>query len=178
MKPTRRGFFKTLAFGILGKGFISSFPYRAFAKSGDYENGIEIEKGYIVFNNETQKSMEALADALLPGAKQIGIRTLFMDYISKDHGIAGHLDAGFWNLDTISKQRFKKPYYQLKTKKEKDAVLNHLLARSNTKKFIHNFKRAVVKLYYSSPEVWKKLSYNGPPQPRGFLDYYKPPTVS
>jgi len=177
MKPTRRGFIKALAFGVLGKGFISSFPYIAFAKPKEYENGIELEKGFIVFNNETQKSMEALADTLLPGAKQIGIRTMFMDYISKDHGIAGYLDAEFWNLDALSKQRFKKPYYQLKTKGERDAILNHILATSS-KKFIHYFKYIVTKLYYSSPEVWKRLSYDGPPQPKGFMDYYKPPTTS
>ncbi len=176
MKPTRRGFFKTLAFGILGKGFISSFPYRAFAKSGDYENGIEIEKGYIVFNNETQKSMEALADALLPGAKQIGIRSRFMDYISKDHGIAGYLDAGIWNLHTISKAKFKEPFYKLTSKEEKKAVIDHVY-RVN-RKFFRKFRYTIIKLYYSNPAVWKRLSYNGPPQPRGFLNYYKPPTAS
>jgi hypothetical protein len=33
----------------------------------------------------------------------------------------------------------------------------------------------VIKFYYSNPSVWKRLSYNGPPQPRGFMDYYLPP---
>ena len=173
MKPNRRDFLRTLVFGILGKGFISSLSPKVYADLKDYGKGIEIEKGYILFNLETQKSMEALADTLLPGAKEVGIRKMFMDYASKNHGIAGYLDSGFWNLDTIAKQRYKKPYYQLETKEQKDAVLKHVYARN--RRFINIFRNTVIRLHYSNPEAWKKLSYNGPPQPRGFMDYTLPP---
>ena len=173
MKSTRRGFLKTVAHGVIGKALISSIPYSVFANTKELENGIELEKGYLVFNRETQKSVEALAETFIPGAKEIGIKIKFMEYISKDPGIAGYLDSGFWNLDTVSKQRFRKPYYKLDNKEDRNAVLKHVLARE--KNFINLFKDIVIKLYYSDPTVWKKLSYNGPPQPRGFMDYTLPP---
>jgi len=44
--------------------------------------------------------------------------------------------------------------------------------------FFNQFKKLVIKLYYSHPSTWKELSYNGPSQPKGFLGYYKPPTIS
>lgn len=177
MSTTRRGFIKTLAFGILGKIIISStLLKKVFAKPADFENGIEIEKGYIVFNSETQKTMESLADTLIPGARKIGIKTKFMEHISKDYGLAGFLDAGFWNLDTISKQRFKKPYYKLHSKEEKEAIIKHVYSRNIN--FINLFKSMVIDLYYSNPSVWKKLSYNGPPQPKGFMNYSLPPNQS
>jgi len=173
MKPTRRGFIKTLAIGIIGKEVLSGYPIGAFAKTNIYDDGIEIQKGYKVFNRETQKSMEALADTLLPGAKQIGIKALFMEYISKDHGIAGYLDAGIWNLDTISTAKFKKPFYKLTSKEEKKSVIDHV-SRAN-RQFFRKFRYTIIRLYYSNPAVWKRLSYSGPPQPRGFMNYQLPP---
>jgi hypothetical protein len=173
MKPTRRDFIKTIACGVIGKGLISTLPLDARAKTEEFPNGIELEKGYLVFNGETQKTMEAIADTLLPGAKELGIRTRFMEYMSKDHGLAGFLDAGFWNLDAISKLRFKRPYYRLESEKEKKIVLKHVYARNPN--FINLFKNQVIKIYYSTASVWKKLSYGGPPQPRGFMDYTQPP---
>ena len=35
-----------------------------------------------------------------------------MNYFKENRGLAGYFDAGMWNLDTISKQKLKKPYYQ------------------------------------------------------------------
>jgi Gluconate 2-dehydrogenase subunit 3 len=175
MKATRRGFIKTLAVGLLGKDLITNLPETVFASPQVDDNGFEIEKGYVVFNAETQKSMEALAEALVPGSKELGIRKMFMDYIKKDPGLpfAGFLDAGFWSLHTASKQRFKKPFYKLESKEEREAVVKYMVAQNG--KFVDIFKEIVIQLYYSSPQVWKKLSYHGPPQPVGFMDYSLPP---
>jgi hypothetical protein len=174
MKATRRSFIKTLAVGILGKELIPDLSETVFASPKTGDNGFEIEKGYVVFNVETQKSMEALAETLLPGSKEMGIRKRFMDYIKKDPGLAlaGFLDAGFWSLHTASKQRFKRPYYKLESK-EQNAAVNFMVAQHRN--FIDIFKQIVIKLYYSNPEVWKSLSYNGPPQPKGFMDYSMAP---
>jgi gluconate 2-dehydrogenase subunit 3-like protein len=173
MRSTRRGFIKTLAFGILGSEFISNFSIRALAKTE--EDGIEIQKGYKIFNLETQKSMEALAETLVPGAKQMGIRRTFMDYISKNPGPGAFFDAGFWNLDTLSKTKFKKPFYQLENKKDKKVLIDHISVANRV--FFSRFREMVIKFYYSNPAVWKRLSYSGPPQPKGFMDYWLPPKV-
>ena len=176
MNPSRRNFIKTIAVGMLGKGLISSFPFQAFGETEKFEDGFEIQKGFKVFNRETQKSMEALADTLVPGAKKLGIKQIFMDNISKDPGAAGFFDAGFWNLDTISKTKFKKPFYALEKKEQKEEVINHVSIKNRT--FFKQFRETIINLYYTHPEVWKKLSYNGPPQPRGFMDYASPPEMS
>jgi len=174
MIPTRRSFIKTLAIGILGNGLISSIPIKLFAKGKD-DNGIEIEGGFKVFNQETQLNMEALAETLVPGSKKIGIKKIFIDYISREPGLAGFFDAGLWNLDTISKSKFKKSYYKLTHKKERKSVIDHVSAHNTM--FFGRFRRKIIELYYSNPAVWKGLSYNGPPQPRGFMDYSLPPKV-
>ena len=33
-----------------------------------------------------------------------------------------------------------------------------------------------LRLYYAQPAVWPALSYTGPPQPAGFLDFERPPS--
>jgi len=178
MKPTRRDFIKTLTLGVLGAEIISAFPGELYAKvdKDKFADGIEIQPGFKVLTKETQKSMEALAETLLPGSKEIGIREILIERISKDFGLAGFLDAGFWNLDTISKTKFKKSFYELEKKEEKEAVIKHVSTRNQM--FFKTFREMVIKIYYSHPMVWKKLSYNGPPQPRGFMDYSFPPKVN
>ncbi len=173
MKPTRRNFIKTIAAGILSSSVLQSFPTIAFSNPGKYENGIEIEKGFVVFNAETQKSMEALANTLIPGAKEIGIKDIFMNYIAANPGVAGFFDAGFWNLDTIAKQRYKKAFYKLTNKEEKKAVIDHITAKNSS--FFVSFRKVIAEFYYTHPETWKRLYYSGPPQPKGFLDYHLPP---
>ncbi|MGH7889318.1 MAG: gluconate 2-dehydrogenase subunit 3 family protein [Thermodesulfobacteriota bacterium] len=174
MKPTRRNFIKTIAAGILGGSVLQSFPMIAFSNPGKYENGIEIEKGFVVFNAETQKSMEALADTLLPGAKEVGIKDIFMNYAAANPGVAGFFDAGFWNLDTISKKQFKKAFYKLTSKGEKKAVIDHVSVKNRS--FFLSFRKVIAEFYYTHPETWKRLAYAGPPQPKGFMDYSLPPT--
>ena len=174
MRPTRRGFIKTVAVGILGNSLISSLPLKVFARTKD-DNGIEIEEGFKVFNQETQLSMEAFAETLVPGSKKIDIKKIFIDYISREPGLAGFFDAGLWNLNTISKAKFKKPYYKLTNMEEQKEVINHVSAHNSM--FFGRFRRKIIELYYSNPAVWKRLSYNGPPQPRGFMDYSLPPKV-
>lgn len=177
MKPnSRRDFFKTIAVGVIGNSIFSGLPLSAFAGTGTNSNGIEVQEGFKVLNAETQKSLEALAEAIITGSKQLGIKQLFMDYISKDLGAAGFFDAGLWNLDALSKSKFKKPFYALEEKEDKKEIIEHI--RSRNALFFKEFQKTVISLYYSNPEVWKRLSYNGPPQPRGFMDYTSPPKTS
>lgn len=176
MKPTRRNFIKTVAVGILGDSIISGLSLPSLARTEKYDGGIEIQKGFKALDIETQKGMEALAETLVPGSKELGIRQIFMEYIAKKPGEAGFFDAGFWNLDAISHNKFEKPFYALESKEEKDAVINHIRLRNRV--FFKRFRDTVINFYYSHPEVWKRLSYNGPPQPRGFMDYTSPPKVA
>jgi len=171
MINSRRKFLKTLVVGIIGGEVISALPVTSFAKN--YDKGIEIQKGYIVFNENTQKVMEALAEALLPGSREINIKEKVMSYVDKDRGAATFLDAGFWNIDSISKSRYKKHFYNLKDKNDIDTLIDYVIVKNPI--FFNQFRNLIVRLYYSDPKVWKLLSYNGPPQTKGFMDYSEPP---
>ena len=171
---SRRKFIKTLGIGFIGGQVISSIPTSVYGK--DLEKGIEIQKGYVIFNDETQKVMEALAEALVPGAKEINIKSKVMEYVSKDRGFGSFLDAGMWNIDSLSRSKYKKPFYEL-TKKDE---INHLIEYIKVKNspFFNQFRYLVIRIYYSDPITWKKLAYNGPPQTKGFMDYAEPPKKS
>ena len=173
MKPTRRGFLKYLGMGFLTGSIFSNIPLRLSAKQSDYKDGIEIEKGYRVFNLETQKNMESLAETLIPWAKELEFRELFLDTMSRNTGKAGFFDAGLWNLNANSISKFKKPFYELQSLQERKEVIDHIISRNWP--FYNEFRQTVIEIVYSNPQIWKKLSYNGPPQPRGFMDYVKAP---
>ncbi len=171
MIDSRRKFLKTLAVGIIGGEVLSALPTTTFAKN--FEKGIEIQKGYTVFNKDTQKIMEAFAEALIPGSIEINIKDKVMNYVNRDRAAATFFDAGMWNIDSLSRSKYKKPFYNLKDKKNIDALLKYVKGKNPV--FFNQFRYRIVRLYYSDPTVWKKLSYNGPPQTKGFMDYSKPP---
>jgi len=171
MIDSRRKFLKTLAVGIIGGEVISALPAAVFAKN--FDKGIEIQKGYIVFNEKTQKVMEAVAEALVPGSREINIKEKVMNYVDRDRAAATFLDAGFWNIDSLSQSKYKKHFYDIKDKENIDSLLKYVRAKNAI--FFKQFRSLVIKLYYSDPAAWKKLSYNGPPQTKGFMDYSEPP---
>jgi hypothetical protein len=170
MIDSRRKFLKTLAVGIIGGEVLSALPATVFAKN--FDNGIEIQKGYIAFNEDTQKVMEALAEALIPGSKEINIKDRVMVYVNRDRAAATILDAGMWNLTSLSISKYKKPFYNLKDKKNIDTLIKYI--RRKNAVFFNQFRLLIIRLYYTDPKVWKKLSYNGPPQTKGFMDYSQP----
>jgi len=171
MIDSRRKFLKTLAVGFIGGEVISTLPAIAFAKN--FDKGIEIQKDYIVFNEDTQKVMEALAEALIPGSREMNIKDRVMNYVNRDRAAATFFDAGLWNINSISRSKYKQPFYNLKDKENIDTLLKYVKGKNAP--FFNKFRYLIIRLYYSDPVVWKKLSYNGPPQTKGFMDYSKPP---
>ena len=171
MIDSRRKFLKTLAVGIIGGEVISALPVTSFAKN--YDKGIEIQKGYIVFNENTQKVMEALAEALIPGSREINIIEKVMSYVNRDRAAATIFDAGMWNITSLSIAKYKKPFYDLKDKENIKTLVEYVQVKNAA--FLNQFRSLIIRLYYSDPKVWNKLSYNGPPQTKGFMDYSEPP---
>jgi len=171
MIESRRKFLKTIAVGFIGGNVVASFPLSGLA--ANFDKGIEIQKGYIAFNPDTQKVMAALAEALVPGSKKIDMKGKVMDYVNRDRGAATFFDAGMWNLDSLARSQFDKPFFELTEKKEIDKLIKHIRVRNPI--FFNQFRQLVIRLYYSDAQVWKNLSYNGPPQTKGFMDYAEPP---
>jgi hypothetical protein len=48
-------------------------------------------------------------------------------------------------------------------------------AKSMPRMFFEHTRQDAFHFYYAQPETWVMLDYPGPPQPRGFMDYSKPP---
>jgi len=172
---SRRKFIKSVAIGLIGCEVLLEFPSIAFSKKPTDTSGFEIHKGLRVFNDHTKKNMEALVEALIPGANKAGVSDEVFIYVQRDKGAAGFFDAGLWNLDALSRAKFKKPFHELKDPKDINTLLNHVSVRNRA--FFNQFRKLVIRLYFTNSSVWKKLSYNGPPQPAGFLDYSQVPKI-
>lgn len=171
MGNSRRTFLKTITVGSLGAGVACTLP--AVADEKTRSKGIEIERGYTVFDESTQKNMEAVLEIIIPGAEKYGMSKKVMDYVNRDRAAATFFDAGFWNMDAISMQHFEKHFYELTDKEEQLKIVNHVSVAN--KRFFTQFRFLAMRLYYQDPEVWKSLSYDGPPQTKGFMDYAEPP---
>jgi len=173
MQNSRRKFLKTLAVGIIGGGVLHTVPSHALGDKDPKAGGFEIHKGFTVFNNTTQMNMEQLAEAIVPGSKSIGIKEKIMKVVRADKGAAGFLDAGLWNIDAISRSKYKKPFYKLENKEHINTLIKYISVKNRL--FFNQFRNLVIKLYYSDPAAWRDLSYDGPPQPKGFMDYADAP---
>jgi hypothetical protein len=173
MKSSRRKFLKTVAAGVIGGEIISGAAPAIFAKTEPYAEGFEVQKGFVVFNETTQKNMMKLAEIIIPGCGNLGMKDKLMRYLYNSKGTASFFDAGFWNLDAVSRKHYSVPFYSLENKKAIDTIIKY--AKTVNRGFFESFRKMVVQFYYSDPRVWKKLSYDGPPQPRGFMDYSEPP---
>ena len=173
MANSRRAFIKTVTVGVLGTEAVAGFNTLAIAKEDKKRKGIEIQRGYTVFDANTQKTMEAFIRALLPGSEAFGINEKVLEYVNRDRAAATFFDAGFWNIDAISRKKFNKPFYEISNKDDITAIVNHVSVRN--RRFFSQFRYLTMRLYYADPKVWKSLSYDGPPQTKGFLDYAEPP---
>lgn len=175
MKSSRRKFLKTIAAGVIG-GEIISGSAPVFAKSEPYADGFDVKKGFTVFNQNTQKNMMKLAEIIIPGCGNLGMKDKLMGYLYSSKGTASFFDAGFWNIDAVCKKKFKVPFYSLEKKQDIDLIVKYISI--NNRGFFVSFKKLVVQFYYTDPKVWKTLSYDGPPQPRGFMDYTEAPRLA
>lgn len=176
MKSTRRKFLGTIAAGVIGGEIVSGSAARVFAKPDTDAEGFEVKKGFKVFNQTTQKNMMKLAETIIPGCGKHGMKDKLMGYLYSSSGTASFLDAGFWNLDAVCRKKFNVPFYSLEDKKNTDIIVKYISI--NNRGFFISFKKLVVQFYYTDPNVWKTLSYDGPPQPRGFMDYSEAPKIS
>ncbi len=176
MKSTRRKFLGTIAAGVIAGEIVSGSPASVFAKTEPYASGFEVQKGFKVFNETTQKNMMKLAEVIIPGCGKHGMKDKLMGYLYRSRGTASFFDAGFWNVDAVCRKKFDVPFYSLENKKNTETIVKYISI--NNRGFFTSFKKLVVQFYYTDPNIWKTLSYDGPPQPRGFMDYSEPPKLT
>lgn len=176
LKSTRRKFLKTVAAGVIGGEIIAGAAPVVLAKNDNKSEGFEIHKGFTVFNETTQKNMMKLAETIIPGCESMGMKDKLMQFLRASKGTAGFFDAGLWNLEAICRKKFNVSFYALENQRDIDLLVKYI--RSRNRGFFQGFKKVVIQFYYSDPRAWKKLAYDGPPQPRGFMDYTEIPKRS
>jgi len=123
------------------------------------------------------KNMDALTEVIMPGAKDLVIHEKLRGLVSRRSDIARIFIPGLKAMERYSRDKFGKSFYSL-DEDEKDSVLKWIdgLPKAGQERFFFIvFRQAVLEYYYTSPYTWKTLKYNGPPQPRGFMDYYLSP---
>ena len=158
MKITRRWFLKTLA----ALGLSAVLPGASSAAPSES----------VLFMN-----MDALTDAIMPGAEGLGIHRKVRESVSKRAETARICAAGLEAIEKYSMNRYGKSFHALNSP-EKETVLrwmDEMPVKKLEGFFFRKFRMMVLALYYTSPEAWKTLRYNGPPQPNGFMDYHLPP---
>lgn len=155
---TRRFFLKAIS--IFGLSFI--FPKKIPA---DISQKFSIE------------NIDALTNAIMPGSNEIGVHEKLRDLYSQIANKNKILTMGLMAMDRYCQERYSKPFYLL-NEKERDLILkwmNELPPKRLENLFFTTFRKEVLKHYFTSPVVWKILRYNGPPQPKGFVNYHLPP---
>ena len=172
MNQNRRTFLKTLTLGIIGAGLPA---YLLLNNSRKYKKGIEIENGIKIFPASSQNSLESLAHTIIPSTKNIDIKNIFINYIAESKKKVKFYNLGINQLNNISNKYYKKSFTKLKNLDDKKEVVVKLEKLNPT--FFRNCRKMTIYFYYSHPYSWKKLGYNGPPQPKGFMDYHLPPKI-
>lgn len=176
----RRSFLKTVAVGFVGTYAAASLslPLKVFAQDNKLKDGIEIYKDFIVLDARTQKTLMHLEEVILPGSRELGIHNALMKYYSENPGIAGFIDSGLWKIESLSKNKFEIPFQEITDKKKLQMLFDHLKKSNNSRNFFNKFREKLYEFYFLHPKILNKLNYDGPPQPKGFMDYNKPPKIS
>jgi len=123
------------------------------------------------------KNMDALTEAIMPGTAEMGIHNKVRETVLKVPETAKICIAGLEAMEKYSLEKYGKSFHLLGNT-ERDIILKWIAEMPEDKLqgfFFKKFRETVLALYYTSPEVWKILRYNGPPQPKGFMDYHLPP---
>jgi len=130
-----------------------------------------------MIDSVTYKNMEALTECILPGATGSGIHERVLKIISERNDPGRIFDHGMDYIERQSLNIYGKSFYMLDEEGRRSIIMK-LITDSHPKSpqvfFFTKYREIVIVSYYTSKKVWKGLGYNGPPQPKGFMDYYRP----
>lgn len=129
------------------------------------------------YNSNLFKNMDALTETIMPGTAEMGIHNKVRETVLKVPETARICIAGLETIEKYSLEKYGKSFHSLGNA-ERDIILKRIAEIPEDKFqgfFFKKFRETVLAFYYTSPEVWKILRYNGPPQPNGFMDYHLPP---
>lgn len=117
------------------------------------------------------------ADEVSPGATELGVAERIVGKALGKPDYLKLLRAGCRWLDRQAQARGKLAYAELDVTGRESIV--RVAEQSREKSvplaFFVYTRNDAFGFYYTQPETWGMLGYPGPPQPRGFMDYTRPP---
>jgi len=130
------------------------------------------------------QDLELLVDMLVPadespGAVQLGIHLDIEASVRSHQEYQNLLVSGFAWLDQEAENRFQRRFGELPGEgRELLLTAAEKSPRRTAQYRLFTVLRAdVMRRYYTHPDAWPSLAYKGPPQPLGFTDYTKPPSM-
>ena len=129
-------------------------------------------------------TLDAFIDRLIPadetpGAVELGVTKQLLDKAKMNRRYSNLLIKG---CDWLDQQARSQGYtsFSLLPLNHQEAIIQQAAdspRRTLPGVFFKRLWKDTCFYYYSHPEVLKRLTYAGPPQPAGFLDYSSPPVT-
>src|SRR4051812_34087876 len=111
-----------------------------------------------------------------PGALDFGIDKRVIGDLNTNRTLAKLYSEALLDIDREAHAQHGVDFLAL-DHAQQDSVLGALSesAHALSARIFRQIRYDTMRFYYSRPEVWPSLGFDGPPQPRGFLDYTNPP---
>ena len=166
MSFTRRDFLRI----TVGAGLLATSGYLF----------LEVFRPSQLDHHET-KTIEALLVTLIPddetpGALKFGVSEMILSKAAMQNKYRHIIRKGSEWLDRAAGKLSSKGFMDLREEERDSIVATAMESQSDSlpRKFLELMRADAFEYYYSNPLSWAQLGYNGPPQPNGFTDYYKP----
>jgi gluconate 2-dehydrogenase subunit 3-like protein len=112
-----------------------------------------------------------------PGAVDLGVHQRVFSELEGNRTLAKGYAEALLNLDRDARAKHGADFLALDAKRQENLLQALAGAPRSTlrARFFRRLRHDTMRFYYAHPEVWPSLGFDGPPQPRGFLDYAEPP---
>lgn len=132
-------------------------------------------------NHRETKTIEALLGTLIPddetpGALKLGVSEMILSKAATQNKYRHIIKKGSEWLDREAGKLSSTDFTALR-EEDRDSIVARAIESptdSLPRNFLELMRADAFEFYYSNPRSWAQLGYNGPPQPNGFMDYYKP----
>lgn len=114
-----------------------------------------------------------------PGALDLGIHHKVSKSARQNRYLRKRIKKGASWLNRQANNRYKKPFHHLATEQQEQIVdLSEKAPNGSAEfKFYLSVRNEAFHWFYADARSWKFLCYDGPPQPKGFMDYEHSPLM-